>query len=432
MYKFLLVVLLLVGYGMGTSVYFTMSESSRVENAAMQLREDRPNLEKENHYLRNNGYGLGWCLVFVVSGLLYLPEFRSMLDKMKGVAVAGLILLSLSLTGCWRPFEPVKLEVIAPNEIGFLVPLTGDTKNQSVTENEEYYKSKLVMAKQVKIPQQWVPLGFEYMGPNGQWKDAAVLIKVDLSPETREWTADEASGTSNRNEAIWVMTSDQVEFSTGWTITARIADQEAAMKFLHNYRNGSLEKILDREVRAKLQSTFTFAVTDLPMDELRKNATPVIAKVSEEVKAFFAERGIQITNIGITGGFVYKDKTIQDTLVKVFNAEQEKNMAIAQTQAQTERNKSVILEAQGKADALMKTKKAEADGIKLVADAKVYEIEQSKKDLETYLKLKSIELSKDMLQKWNGKYPEYFMGTGQSLNTLLQLPNFDPKVEKAE
>ncbi|MFX6218217.1 hypothetical protein ABTF55_20675, partial [Acinetobacter baumannii] len=86
----------------------------------------------------------------------------------------------------------------------------------------------------------------------------------------------------------------------------------------------------------------------------------------------------------ITGGFVYKDKSIIDTMVKVFNAEQEKSIAIAKTNAQEEQNKAVILEAQGKADAIMKTKKAEADGIKLVADARAYEVDKVKADQKTY------------------------------------------------
>ena len=60
--------------------------------------------------------------------------------------------------------------------------------------------------KQIRLPQQWIPLGYETYGWNGEWRDAAKLIKVDKSPVTREWTADPNTGTSNRNEAIWVMT----------------------------------------------------------------------------------------------------------------------------------------------------------------------------------------------------------------------------------
>jgi hypothetical protein len=138
-------------------------------------------------------------------------------------------------------------------------------------------------------------------GPDGEWKDAAILIKVDKSPVTREWTADENSGTSTRNEAIWVMTSDQVEFSTGWTCTARIDSQENAVKFLYNYPNGSLKNVLDQEVRGKLQADFGLEVTDLPMETLRISATPHITAVTKSITAFFKDRGITITNLGITG-----------------------------------------------------------------------------------------------------------------------------------
>jgi regulator of protease activity HflC (stomatin/prohibitin superfamily) len=276
----------------------------------------------------------------------------------------------------------------------------------------------------VKIPQQWVQKGYETTGPNGQWQDAAVLVKVDKSPVTREWTADPNSGTSNKNEAIWVMTSDQVEFSTGWTITARIETRDDAVLFLHNYPNGSLVKVLDSEVRSKLQAVFGLEVTDLPMEELRKSATPHIQSTVQRVEEFFKLRGITITNLGISGGFIYKDKSILDTMVKVFNAEQEKAVAAAESAAQEERNKKVILEATGKADALLKTRKAEADGIKLVADAKMYELQKAGEQLQAYVSLKQLELQKELLLKWDGAFPKYFIGgaAGASPNMLLQLP----------
>ena len=94
------------------------------------------------------------------------------------------------------------------------------------------------------------------------------------------------------------MTADQVEFSTGWTCTARIASRDDAIKFLHNYPNGTLEKVMDHEIRAFLQAAFGLEVTDLPMDELRKKATPHIKNVTERTEKFFSDRGVQITNIG--------------------------------------------------------------------------------------------------------------------------------------
>ncbi len=240
------------------------------------------------------------------------------IGRRRHVWLGMIALVSLSMTGCWRPFEPVKLETIQPNEEAFLLPFTDSIENQSSSRTEDYLRRNLVYTQQVKIPQQWVPKGYEILFPNGVWQDAAILVRVNKSPVTREWTADANSGTSTRNEAIWVMTSDQVEFSTGWTCTARISSRDDAVRFLHNYPNGALTQVMDQEVRAKLQSEFGIEVTDLPMDELRKKATPHIRRVTEDVIAFFQERGITITNLGITGGFVYKDPSIIKTMVEVF------------------------------------------------------------------------------------------------------------------
>jgi hypothetical protein len=387
-----------------------------------------------DHAWRNQAHIAGWILIGGIGMILFSTEIRKLgalvTTRRTAATSAAMLLAIVTMTGCWRPFEPVQLETINPNEEAFLLPLLGDVSSQTSTNNEEYLRSNLVYTKQVKIPQQWVQQGYEYLGPNGQWKAAAILVKVDKSPVTREWTADPNSGTSNKNEAIWVMTSDQVEFSTGWTCTARIASRDDAVKFLHNYPNGSLEKVMDTEVRAKLQADFGLEVTDLPMDELRKQATPHLVTTVDAVTKFFKERGITITNLGITGGFVYKDKTIMDTMVKVFNAEQEKSIASAAYQAQEMKNKTIESEATGKGNAILTERKAEADGIKLVADAKAYEMEKAKTDADIYLTLKRIELEKEKLTKWDGRFPTYFMGgNGNQPDLLLQMPAIETSLK---
>ena len=331
---------------------------------------------------------------------------------------AAPVLLLLLISGCRKPYEPVKREMIEPNEVGFLIS-NANVSEQSSTAAEDFAKN-MVSSQQVKIPQEWVQLDYSTLFWNGEWRDSARLIKVDTSSITREWTADPNSGTSAKNEAIWVMTSDQVEFSTGWTCTAKIKSREDAAKFLSNYRNGSLEIVMDQEVRAKIQATFGLSVTDLPMDALRKSATPVIKQVTDDVIKFFDERGVTITNIGITGGFVYKDPKIIAKMVEVFTAEQEKNVAIAKTVAQEETNKQIQLEAQAKADALLAGKEAEAKGIQAVADAKAYEIEKAQENKEIYLELKKLEIDKARLEKWDGKYPVYMMGGAPTM--MMNMP----------
>lgn len=428
----------IVGLGLAFEAWLTTAERPQVMEAALaQLNGDgNDTIRIEQMHQTRSLRRLAIAFVVALAALeLVFYDLGSWLTSAasKWVSVkaatgvkasAALCLLALlPLTaGCWRPFEPIELQTISPNEEAFLLPLTADVKQQTSTNNEEYLKQNLVYTKQVRIPQQWVQKGYEYLGPNGKWQAAAILVKVDKSPVTREWTADPNSGTSNKNEAIWVMTSDQVEFSTGWTCTARIASRDDAVRFLHNYPNGSLKDVLDTEVRGKLQATFGLEVTDQPMTKLRQEATPHILRTTKDVCDFFKDRGVTITNLGITGGFIYKDKSIMDTMVRVFNAEQEKAIATAGFQAQEETNKAVFAEAEGRAKALIMSKQAEADSIKLVADAKSYEIDKAKMDSEMYVTLKRLEIERDKLQKWDGKFPTYFIGAAKTPDMLLSMP----------
>ena len=422
--------LLVIAFGVYTQHFGAESSRQDMADALQQLKPSNDvgamhSRMMATHQYRAKWHLLGWLTIALAGAGLFAEDFLNSLRKLRwGV---GMILL-LGLSGCWRPFEPIKLEVIQPNEEAFLLPFTENIELQTSTHTEDYLRKSLVHTQQVKIPQQWVPRGYETFGANGEWRDAAILVRVDKTPVTREWTADPNSGTSSKNEAIWVMTSDQVEFSTGWTCTARVASRDDAVKFLHNYPNGALAQVMDQEVRAKIQSAFGIEVTDLPMEELRLKATPHIQKVIDMVTTFFAERGITITNLGISGGFVYKDPSIGKTLVEVFNAEQAKLIAIAETATQTEKNKTLQLEADSRAKAILTEREAEAEGIKLVADAKSYEMSKAIEDPDAYMLLKRLEIEQAKIDKWDGRFPLHFMGQGvESLHLLLDTPKLITK-----
>ncbi len=401
---------LLIGYNVAWSLFFQSNQFERTNNAVRQM--NNPKAAEENVMAQSGReymYFGGWILVLGVIVMILFSDVKRAVSTLA-------ILLVLCNTGCMRPIEPIILKKINSHEEAFLIPLLGDEAKQEAANNEEFYKKNLVFVKQVRIPQQWVPVGREWFGANGAWEAAAELVVVDIAAIHREWTADKDSGTGQKDEAIWVMTSDSIEFSTGWAVTAKIDDRDAAVKFLHNYRNGSLQEVMDKEIRGKVQTEFGLEVTDLPMETLRKSATPHLLKTIKTVKDFFIPKGINITNIGITGGFVYKNRSIADKMVAVFTAEQEKDIAVSKTKAQEEMNKAIILKATGEADAIMKTKKAEADGNKLIADSKSYEIEKAKENLPAYVQLKQLEL----MQRWDGHFPQYMLGS--SPNLLLQVP----------
>jgi hypothetical protein len=67
-----------------------------------------------------------------------------------------------------------------------------------------------------------------------------------------------------------------------------------------------------------------------------------------------------------------------------------------------------------------------------VADAKMYELQKAGEQLQAYVSLKQLELQKELLLKWDGAYPKYFIGgsSAGSPNMLLQLPPLETGMKK--
>ena len=337
----------------------------------------------------------------------------------------------VAAAGCVRPYDTPEFAEVSNSETAFLVPLTGDTGKQKGFDSEKYLADRKVAVKRVRIPHEWVQTG--RMGHHGKWLPTVRLIKVDRAPVTREWTAERDSGTSEKNQAIWIESQDSVGFTTGITCTARIPDDEAAVKFLFNYPSGSIETVMDTEIRARVQAAMAefangYALNDL----LGPKKGELIAKVREDVVPFFAERGIEITTVGQFGGFRYENPKIQEAIDNVFQAQQDEEVARAEGVAQLERNKAIKLAAEGKAEARKLESSAEAAAIKAVADAKAYEIEKAQENSETYLALKRLELDKARTERWDGKYPLYYLGGAGPTPDFLLFPPAVPQTARAE
>lgn len=360
---------------------------------------------------------------------------------------------SLSLMGC--AYDVPEYHEIGSSHTAFLVPLEGDTQKQAAFDSSEFLQKHMVAVKRVQIPHRWVDTG--RLPGNGYWADTMRLITVDRAPVTREWNADSTSGTSNKNEAIWAESQDSVGFSTGITCTARIPDDDSAIKFLYNYPAATssqstqamssseepqlidtgkgLAFVMDKEIRAQIQSRIADFAALYPIDILREKKPEMLAYVRfgelpeemqpenwQDIKQpgvieFFDDRGIEITTLGQFGGFTYENPKIQEAIDRVFEAQQDEEVAKAESKAQKERNEAVKLAAEGKAEAAKLEAQGEAEAIKTVADAKAYEIEQAQANLEAYMRLKMLELETRRLEKWDGQYPRYYLGMGGGLGT---------------
>ena len=209
------------------------------------------------------------------------------------------------------------------------------------------------------------------------------------------------------------------------------ATGEDAAKFLYWYPSGSLTEVMDREIRGRIQQVAAEVAAKYPLDTLRSKKQEISDAVKHDVTNFFANRGITVTTVGMFGGMTYENPEIQRSIDQTFIAQQQKVVSEAKFEAQKKENERIELEAnataekarreaQGQADARTTAAKAEAESIRMINAAA-----QEAQSNPLLLQLKSLEVEKARVEKWDGRYPQWWMGgaSGSSgPNLLLQVP----------
>jgi autonomous glycyl radical cofactor GrcA len=402
----------------------SLSQMERKDNSAEAMRA----YQLVTNYYR---FGVNGFIGLCVLGIWYSPLKKEVL-KMKNFLLP-LLLLPLFLTGCAYD-TPVYVQ-IETSETPFLIKLEGDN-DQVTMQSEQYLKEQMVATKRIGVSYRWISLG--YMPLDGKYIPNERIIVVDRAPETREWSD---QNTDSHSGGLWMESKDSVGFTTGISITARIDDTDHAVKFLYNYpprkerqiTAGSgmykdpfvvsisdLADVMDREVRTKIQESFSEKASKHNMDELREIKNEVVKSVKDEVIAFFDARGITITAMGTFGGFTYKNPESQKAIDRVFQAQQDKEVAIAESEAAQERKTALKLQGEGLAAKILESKRGEAEAIKLVADAKAYEVQKVTTEPATYLELRRLDIENKRIDKWSGNYPQIMTGEGGGL--LLNMP----------
>jgi regulator of protease activity HflC (stomatin/prohibitin superfamily) len=347
----------------------------------------------------------------------------------KWLAIVALSVLAVG--GCRRPYDKPDYAEVDTAETAYAVPLEGDTSGQAKFQSEKFLEAQKVAVKRVQITHRWNQTG--RWDHEGEWIPNVRVIKVNRSPITREWTADNQKGTANKDQAIWVESSDSVGFSMGFTATGYIKEEDAS-KFLYWYPSGSLEKVMDTEVRARVQQSVAEIAAKYPLDILRARKQEMTDAARKDVMEFFKERGISITTVSSFGGMTYENDAIQKSIDNVFIAQQEKSVNLAKFEAQQKANERITLEADATAEKLRKEAKGKAD-------AKITEAEGEAKSLlaraqaikeagPALFQLRQLEIDEARVQKWDGRYPTYLFGAmpgQQSPNLLLNMPTVADK-----
>jgi len=376
------------------------------------------------------------CALTAVLGLYALmPLLRRLRTQPSSVLLSLALLAILPLTGCMKPYDRPEFIEIDTSETGFLIPLEGDISQQAKFESESYLQQRKVASKRVQILHRWSQEG--RFPTDGRWIPTARLVKVNRSPVTREWTTPPSRHTPGQvsrggagDKAIWIESADSVVFSMGFNCTAFIAEADAA-KFLYWYPSGSLESMLDNEVRGRIQQVAAEVAAKYPLDTLRARKQEISDAVKKDVTAFFSTRGVSVTTVGMFGGMTYENPAIQKSIDETFIAQQLKVVAEAKLDAQHKENDRIELEAtataeksrreaQGLADARKLAAKAEAEAIREVNTAS-----QEASHNPLLLQLKTLEIEKARVEKWDGRFPQWWMGAAGGANgpnMLFQMP----------
>ena len=341
------------------------------------------------------------------------------------LAVAATAAIAIVAIGGCSKYDTPEYVDVDTSQSAFVVPLEGDTGNQATFQSEKYLGDHKVATKRIQITHRWNQTGRMY--GDGDWLPTVRVIKVDRSPVTREWNADSNSGTASKNQAIWVESADSVGFSMGFSATAYIKEEDAA-KFLYWYPNGSLDKVMDGEIRARVQRNVSEVAARYPLDTLRARKQEMVDAARTDIVQFFSERGITITTLAAFGGMTYENPELQKSIDQVFIAQQQKAVNLAAFEAQQKANERMTLEAEATAEKARKIAKGEADSKVISATGEADSIALLSKAIgeagPNVFQLRQLEIEKDRVERWNGAYPTYLFQTGQSSmpQMLMNLP----------
>lgn len=301
------------------------------------------------------------------------------MKKNKLLLLILMIVIVCVFCGCSKK----EVHTIEANQTAFLIPLKGNTANQASFESEELLGEAKVATKQV-----YITYSRERLGPfHREWVPDNMLIIVDRTPVTREWSEAAAVGTSSNNQAIYAESKESIGFSVGMNCSAQIYSEEDAVKFLYSYNNKTLADIMDSEIRARVESDFVEACAKYTMNDILAKKAEIMEFVRNDVTTYFAERGITITVLGMKDGIEYDDQNVQTAINAAFVAERN-------AEAQQINNATAIAKAE-----------AEAEAIKIAAAAEA----EANQLLSASITDRLIDMKK--AERWNGQLPKVTGGT---------------------
>jgi hypothetical protein len=347
-------------------------------------------------------------LLLALFGTLLLLWWKPIVKLIRtaGTGVAGLLLVGvlLSTTGCMGPAKVLPLEVVGPNETAFVIPMEGDSTKQAKFESVDFLKAHKVLSKRIEIPVRERSTG------RGWWSyeyiPMARVIRVDRNLVTREWTSDDKSGTTIKNEALSVASLDSINFHLGVNMTASILEEDAPL-YLYWHGQKPLAEVVDSNVRGYLQGIMANEFGKRTLEAGKKEKAEIFNLANTETITKFKKVGITISYVGAAGGLMFDDPAIQTKINETQTAEMSVQVAQKKNLEQAQLNIAVVSKAVADRQAAEEFAKA--------ADA------QTRK-LELDIKMVQAQATKIAADKWKGDVPASVVPQGSQFLFGLDKP----------
>lgn len=406
-FKIILTCVLIISIGIGGTIYKYAQGPLEAEIAIKQLEDSVGSytwsrvFSSEDNLLLFFRVFMGFLILLVWSRdilTLIFKKGRSALKiKSKNIII---VLLMVFMVGCMKPPKIEKIVEIEPHETAFLVPLEGRSKEgQAKFMSIEYLESPevKVATKSISLPQRAKKIG--RFGYEIEWIPTVRIIKVNRTPVTREWTSEKESGTSTKNEAIYVESKDSIGFSVGVNLTALVTEDDAA-KFLYYYSGKPLNQIIDENIRGFVSSKLSQEFGSRELDECKSDKKEIQEFLQESVVTEFKNYGITVPNIGLVGGLTYEDKEIQKSMNDAYVAEMNIKTREMDKQAQIHENERKL--------SIAVTERRAAEEFDKAYDSMV-------KKIELDIEMKKAEALLKAAGKWSGNTPSSILPQGSNM-----------------
>ena len=200
---------------------------------------------------------------------------------------------------------------------------------------------------------------------------------------------------------LTTQTKDAQYLSTDLDVKYQVSKDTAYLVF-KQYR--TLDKMSDTLIIPTTQRVLELVTTEYNIiDILGEERPAVYSKLENALKEELAKYGVEFYSVSIT------DMDAGEALEKAISDE-----AVAKKAVETAEQNLKKTETEAKADAVKA--KAEQEAAKIKAETKLIEAEAEKKANELLNKsLSDKVLQKEWIDKWNGKMPTYYGGSGEGI-----------------